>query len=125
MGRSQLLNHAGRTIDPIAELGAIALDHGAGCHVDACLGGFVLPWAGRLGYPVPSFDFRVPGVTSISADTHKYGYAPKGTSVILYREKRLRQYQYYTTAEWPGGCTYPPLWPEAGRGPSAPPAGPP
>ena len=91
------------TIDPIAELGAIAREHGAGCHVDACLGGFILPWAEQLGYPVPPFDFRVPGVTSISVDTHKYGYAPKGTSVILYRGKNLRRYQYYTTADWPGG----------------------
>lgn len=91
------------TIDPIAELGAIAREHGTGCHVDACLGGFVLPWAEQLGYPVPPFDFRVPGVTSISVDTHKYGYAPKGTSVILYRGKNLRRYQYYTTADWPGG----------------------
>ncbi len=91
------------TIDPVAELAAVAAERGTGCHVDACLGGFVLPWAERLGYPVPPFDFRVPGVTSISVDTHKYGYAPKGTSVILYRGQRLRHHQYYTTAEWPGG----------------------
>lgn len=91
------------TIDPIADLGAIAREHGVGCHVDACLGGFILPWAERLGHPVPPFDFRVPGVSSISVDTHKYGYAPKGSSVILYRGKHLRHYQYYTTADWPGG----------------------
>lgn len=90
-------------IDPIDGLAAVAREHGTGCHVDACLGGFVLPWAEKLGYPVPPFDFRVPGVTSISVDTHKYGYAAKGTSVILYRGRQLRQYQYYTVADWPGG----------------------
>jgi sphinganine-1-phosphate aldolase len=90
-------------IDPIPEIAALAAERGAGCHVDACLGGFVLPWAKRLGYPVPAFDFRLPGVTSMSADTHKYGYAAKGTSVVLYRGKELRQFQYYTVTDWPGG----------------------
>src|SRR5512146_1644084 len=71
-------------IDPIPEIAALAAERGVGCHVDACLGGFILPWAQRLGYPVPSFDFRLPGVTSISADTHKYGYAAKGASGGLY-----------------------------------------
>lgn len=60
-----------------------------GLHVDCCLGGFVLPFAKRLGYPIPPFDFGVEGVTSISADTHKYGYAPKGTSVALFRNKEV------------------------------------
>ena len=90
-------------IDPIADLAALAHDRRIGIHVDACLGGFVLPWAQRLGYPVPPFDFNVPGVTSISVDTHKYGYAPKGTSVILYRTEALRRFQYYVAADWPGG----------------------
>ncbi len=90
-------------IDPIPEIAALAAERGAGCHVDACLGGFILPWAERLGYPVPAFDFRLPGVTSMSADTHKYGYAAKGTSVVLYRGKELRQFQYYTVTDWPGG----------------------
>lgn len=90
-------------IDPIAELSTLALERGIGFHVDACLGGFVLPWAEKLGYPVPPFDFRVPGVTSISVDTHKYGYAPKGTSVVLYRFPELRRYQYFTATDWPGG----------------------
>jgi sphinganine-1-phosphate aldolase len=90
-------------IDPIPELAALAAGRGAGCHVDACLGGFIVPWAERLGYPVPPFDFRLPGVTSMSADTHKYGYAAKGSSVVLYRGKELRQFQFYTTADWPGG----------------------
>jgi len=90
-------------IDPIQELSELAQRHGIGFHTDACLGGFLLPWAEKLGYPIPPFDFRLPGVTSISADTHKYGYAPKGTSVILYRSSELRHYQYYTATEWPGG----------------------
>jgi len=77
-------------IDPIPEIAALAAERGAGCHVDACLGGFIVPWAEQLGYPVPPFDFRLPGVTSMSADTHKYGYAAKGSSVILYRGKELR-----------------------------------
>ena len=95
-------------IDPIPELAALAKSWGIGCHVDCCLGGFVLPFAEKLGYDVPPFDFRVPGVTSISADTHKYGYAAKGTSVVLYRTPELRRYQYYTTTEWPGGLYFSP-----------------
>lgn len=91
------------TIDPVAELAAVAAERGVGVHVDACLGGFLLPWAERLGYPVPPFDFRVPGVTSMSADTHKYGYAAKGTSVVLYRDRELRRCQYFTATDWPGG----------------------
>lgn len=104
-------------IDPIPALAALAQEHGIGCHVDACLGGFVLPWAEKLGYPVPPFDFRVPGVTSMSADTHKYGYAPKGSSVVLYRGHDLRHYQYYTTADWPGGLYFSPTF--AGSRPGA------
>jgi glutamate/tyrosine decarboxylase-like PLP-dependent enzyme len=76
--------------------------------VDACLGGFVLPWADKLGYEIPPFDFRLPGVTSMSADTHKYGYAAKGTSVALYRGRELRRFQYYTITEWPGGLYFSP-----------------
>lgn len=90
-------------IDPIEELSEVARSRGIGFHTDACLGGFVLPWAEKLGYPVPPFDFRLPGVTSISADTHKYGYAAKGTSVILYRGRELRYFQYFTATDWPGG----------------------
>lgn len=95
-------------IDPIAELSELAREHGAGFHTDACLGGFVLPWAERLGYAVPPFDFRLPGVTSMSADTHKYGYAAKGTSVVLYRDPELRHFQYYTATDWPGGLYFSP-----------------
>ena len=104
-------------IDPIPQIAELAAERGAGCHVDACLGGFIVPWAERLGYPVPPFDFRLPGVTSMSADTHKYGYAAKGSSVVLYRGKDLRQFQYYTTVDWPGGLYLSPTF--AGSRPGA------
>lgn len=96
------------TIDPIPEMAAIAARHGAGMHVDGCLGGYFLPWVERLGHKVPPFDFRVPGVTSMTVDTHKYAYAPKGTSVVLYRGRELRSYQYFTTSDWPGGLYHSP-----------------
>lgn len=95
-------------IDPVEQIAELAREHRLGLHVDACLGGFVLPWARRLGRPVPEFDFRVPGVTSMSADTHKYGYAAKGTSVVLYRGAALRRYQYFVSADWPGGLYFSP-----------------
>jgi glutamate/tyrosine decarboxylase-like PLP-dependent enzyme len=104
-------------VDPIAELSELAREKGVGFHTDACLGGFVLPWAEKLGWEVPVFDFRLPGVTSISADTHKYGYAAKGTSVILYRGLALRRYQYFTTSDWPGGLYFSPTF--AGSRPGA------
>ncbi|UCD98659.1 MAG: aminotransferase class V-fold PLP-dependent enzyme [Chloroflexota bacterium] len=90
-------------VDPIDELSELARQHGIGFHTDACLGGFILPWAEKLGYAVPVFDFRLPGVTSISIDTHKYGYAPKGTSVLLYRGSDMRHLQYFSVSDWPGG----------------------
>ncbi|MBN9610667.1 MAG: hypothetical protein BGO26_01830 [Actinobacteria bacterium 69-20] len=90
-------------IDPIERIAALAQERGIGMHVDGCLGGWLLPWVERLGYDVPSWDFRVPGVTSISADTHKYGYALKGSSVLLYRDAELRRRQYFTAPDWPGG----------------------
>ncbi len=96
-------NYPHGLIDPIPELGAVALQHGIGLHVDACLGGFILPWGERLGHDVPPFDFRVPGVTSISADTHKFGYGLKGTGVLLYANKELRRHQYFSAPDWPGG----------------------
>jgi len=98
------------TIDPIDQLGELAQQHGLLLHVDGCLGGYFLPWAEKLGRDVPPFDFRVPGVTSMSCDTHKYGYAPKGTSVVLYRGQELRHYQYFTTSDWPGGLYYSPTF---------------
>ncbi len=96
-------NYGYGTIDPIAEMGALALDRGIGLHVDGCLGGFILPWGEQLGYDIPPFDFRVPGVTSISADTHKYAYGFKGTSVLVFRDKALRNGQYFYLTDWTGG----------------------
>ena len=90
-------------IDPIEEMGALALEHDIGFHVDGCLGAFILAWGERAGIEVPPFDFRVPGVTSLSADTHKYGYALKGTSVLMYSRRDLRALQYFTAGGWPGG----------------------
>ena len=90
-------------IDPLEELSAIALRHDIGFHVDGCLGGFIFPWIEKLGYDIPPFDFRLPGVTSMSADTHKYGFALKGTSVVLYRNNKFRRYQYFNVPDWPGG----------------------
>ena len=90
-------------IDPIPELAALAKERGICCHVDACVGGFLLPFLVRLGYPVPPFDFGVPGVTSISADLHKYGFSVRGSSTILYRDRSLRRHQFFSQADWPGG----------------------
>lgn len=90
-------------VDPIRELAAIAQEHGILFHTDACVGGFMLPFVRKLGYPVPDFDFRVPGVTSISADLHKFGYAAKPASVILYRTPELRRHQMFVYTDWPGG----------------------
>jgi sphinganine-1-phosphate aldolase len=96
-------NYGYGTIDPIEAMSDLALEHGVGLHVDGCLGGFILPWGQELGYDIPLFDFRVPGVTSISADTHKYGYGLKGTSVLSFRKKALRNSQYFYLADWTGG----------------------
>ncbi|XP_026755583.1 sphingosine-1-phosphate lyase [Galleria mellonella] len=91
------------TMDDINALSDIALEYDVPLHVDACLGGFVAAFMPDAGHSVPVFDFRLPGVASISADTHKYGFAPKGTSVILYRKPEYRHHQYTVTTEWPGG----------------------
>ncbi len=96
-------NYGYGTIDPIAELSDVAIERGVGLHVDGCLGGFILPFGQELGYDIPVFDYRVPGVTSISADTHKYGYALKGTSVLTFRDKSLRNAQYFFQTDWSGG----------------------
>ena len=96
-------NYGYGTIDPIAELGQVALAHGVGLHVDGCLGGFILPFGEQLGYPIPAFDFRVPGVTTLSADTHKYGYGLKGTSLLMFRNRSLRDGQYFFQTNWSGG----------------------
>jgi glutamate/tyrosine decarboxylase-like PLP-dependent enzyme len=90
-------------VDPIEEIGAIAEERAIPFHVDACIGGYVLPWVERLGYPVPVFDFRVPGVTSMSADIHKYGFAAKGASVVLYRDMSYLKHQFFVSTDWSGG----------------------
>ena len=96
-------NYGYGTVDPMAALSDLALDRGVGLHVDGCLGGFLLPFGQRLGIDIPVFDFRLPGVTTISADTHKYGYALKGTSVLSFRDKALRNAQYFFLTDWSGG----------------------
>jgi glutamate/tyrosine decarboxylase-like PLP-dependent enzyme len=90
-------------IDRIGDMAAVARERGVGLHVDACLGGFLLPFMREAGRAVPDFDFRVPGVTSISADLHKNGYAAKGASVVCYRTRELRSFQYFVSTDWPGG----------------------
>lgn len=90
-------------VDPVGEIAALAAARDINCHVDACMGGITLPMLERLGHPLPPFDFRVPGVTSMSVDLHKYGYTAKGASVILHRNKALRQQQTFTTDKWLGG----------------------
>jgi sphinganine-1-phosphate aldolase len=90
-------------IDPIREIGGLGLKYGIPVHVDACLGGLMLPFVEKLGYSVGPFDFRVPGVTSISADLHKYGYSSKGASVILYINSEFRKHQYFVYTDWSGG----------------------
>jgi sphinganine-1-phosphate aldolase len=96
-------NYGYGTIDPITDLSDVALERGIGLHVDGCLGGFILPFGRELGYEIDPFDYRVPGVTSISADTHKYGYAFKGSSVLSFRTKALRNAQYFYLTDWSGG----------------------
>jgi sphinganine-1-phosphate aldolase len=96
-------NYPYGTIDPIAALSDLAVERGLGLHVDGCLGGFILPWGEQLGYDIPPFDFRLPGVTTVSADTHKYGYGPKGTSVLCFRDKALRRHLYFARPDWKGG----------------------
>lgn len=120
-------------LDPVEEIAALGLKYDIPVHVDACLGGFVVAFMEEAGYSLPPFDFRVKGVTSISADTHKvfvndssfvctvrslhsysnmflafktrlqYGYAPKGTSLIMYSEPKYRHQQFFVATEWPGG----------------------
>jgi glutamate/tyrosine decarboxylase-like PLP-dependent enzyme len=95
-------SYAHGVVDPIPELAAVAAERGVRFHVDACFGGWVLPYLRRLGAELPPFDLSVPGVTSISVDLHKYAYAPKGVSILLHRTERLRLPQYFAYAGWPG-----------------------
>lgn len=90
-------------IDPIAELGTLAAERGLWLHVDACVGGILAPFVRRLEYPVPAFDFSLPGVTSISADLHKSGFAAKGASVVLFRDEEHQAFSRYTFEDWPSG----------------------
>ncbi len=95
-------SYAHGVLDPVAETAAAAAERGVWCHVDACVGGMVLPFLRRLGRDLPDFDLSVPGVCSLSVDLHKYGFADKGASVVLYRDAELRRHQYFASAEWPG-----------------------
>ncbi|CAK7286025.1 pyridoxal phosphate-dependent decarboxylase family protein [Streptomyces sp. RM1] len=95
-------SYAHGVLDPVAEIAAAAAERGVLCHVDACIGGWFLPFLARTGRPVEPFGLSVPGVTSISVDLHKYGYADKGASVVLYRDAELRRHQYFAYAGWPG-----------------------
>ena len=90
-------------IDPVAGVAALAQSHDINCHVDACMGGITLPMLARLGRPIPPFDFRLPGVTSMSVDLHKYAYTAKGASVIVHSTKALRKHQTFFTDNWLGG----------------------
>lgn len=98
-------NFSTGTVDNIEAISELGQRYGIPLHVDACIGGFLLPFMERCDFPVPPFDFRVAGVTSISCDTSKYGFAPKGTSLILYREGSFLHYQYFCNSEWPGGIS--------------------
>lgn len=98
-------------MDPIEEIGAIALRHKIPLHVDSCLGGFMLPFLEMLGEKIPPFDFRVPGVTSISADLHKYAHTCKGTSLVLYKNEDYLQDQFFVYTDWPGGIYASPTMP--------------
>ncbi|HTW18183.1 MAG TPA: aminotransferase class V-fold PLP-dependent enzyme [Nocardioides sp.] len=95
-------SYAHGVVDPVSAIAAQAASRGVRCHVDACIGGWVLPYAARLDRDVPPWTFAVEGVTSISVDLHKYGYAPKGTSVLLHRSPELRRPQFFASAAWPG-----------------------
>ncbi len=96
------VSYAHCVIDPIAELAQIAQEHDLWMHVDGCMGGFLLPYFRKLGREIPAFGFEVPGVSSISMDLHKYAFAAKGASVVLYRNKALRRHQIFTCANWTG-----------------------
>ncbi|MCP3939693.1 MAG: aspartate aminotransferase family protein [Actinomycetia bacterium] len=101
-------NYGHGIIDPLEALSDLALEHDIGLHVDGCLGGFILPWGEALDFPVVMPDFRLPGVTAISADTHKFGYGPKGSSTLSFRDKQLRNRLYFLDQGWPGGKYFSP-----------------
>ncbi len=90
-------------MDPISKIASLAKENGILCHVDSCIGGFILPFLQKLGHQIEPFDFQVDGVTSISADLHKYGYSPKGASIVLYKNAALRKFQFSVYTKWNGG----------------------
>ncbi|XP_076803824.1 uncharacterized protein LOC143447526 isoform X1 [Clavelina lepadiformis] len=90
-------------LDPVEEISRVAERHNLPLHVDACFGGFMLPWVEKLGVKIPKWDFRLPGVTSISADLHKYGFATKGASAVCYRNSSIRKHQFFAFSGWSGG----------------------
>ena len=94
--------YAHGVVDPIPQIAALAQEKGLLCHVDACVGGIHLSYMHKLGHYVPDFNMNVPGVTSLSVDLHKYGYAAKGASIILYQNKELRKYQFWACSRWTG-----------------------
>ena len=96
------VSYAHGVVDPIPEIAALAAENGLLCHVDGCIGGFILPYFRQLGASVTDFDFVVPGVTSMSMDLHKYAYTPKGASVVLYRDAAVRRHQLFACAGWTG-----------------------
>ena len=90
--------------DPVEEIAALAASYGIGCHSDCCLGSYVNPFIVELGFKLAyNYDFAVPGVTSISCDPHKYAYGPKGCSILMFREKSVREYQFFVSTDWNGG----------------------
>ncbi|PSK95435.1 glutamate/tyrosine decarboxylase-like PLP-dependent enzyme [Murinocardiopsis flavida] len=95
-------SYAHGVVDPVPRIAARARERGVWCHVDACVGGMVLPYLRRIGRAAEPFDLSVPGVSSLSVDLHKYGYTDKGASVVLYRDAELRRRQYFASADWPG-----------------------
>jgi glutamate/tyrosine decarboxylase-like PLP-dependent enzyme len=106
-------------VDPIPELAGLAAERGINFHTDSCLGGFMLPFYEKLGEPIPPFDFRVEGVSTMSADVHKYGYCTKGASVIAHRDaENVKKYQLFIYTDWPGGLYG--SWSMAGARPAAP-----
>jgi hypothetical protein len=90
-------------MDPVEEIAAIATRHDLPMHVDACVGGFMLPWVEKLGYNIPPWDFRVNGVTSVSADVHKFGFGAKGASVLVYKNMKYLHHQFMVTTDYAGG----------------------
>lgn len=103
-------------MDPIEDIAKLAKKYNTGLHVDACLGGFLIPFMKKAGFDIPPFDFSVDGVTSISCDTHKYGFSPKGSSVVLYSSKKLRHFQFFVAPDWPGGIYACPSMPGSRQG---------